>query len=198
VTFDDAFRSVHKLAFPLMERLGVTGTVFVPTAFADSGRPISITGMERWVATPHEDELQPMTWDELRELRNAGWEIGSHTVSHPHLTQLDDEGVVAELRESRARCEEALGPCESLAYPYGDHDDRVVEAARDAGYTTGCTVPDQLNERDPLRWPRIGIYRVDTTLTFNAKVSPSLRHLRRSSVWPPVARAIRQARGRAR
>lgn len=197
MTFDDAFSSVYELAFPLMEHLGATGTVFVPTSYADSGRPISWKGMEHWVGTRHERELQPMSWAQLRELRDAGWEIGSHTVSHPRLSELDDERLAAELHESRARCQEALGgACDSLAYPYGDHDDRVVQAARAAGFKTGCTVPARLSERDPLRWPRIGVYRLDTPLTFGAKVSPSLRRLRSSSMWPPIARAILRARGR--
>ena len=86
-------------------------------------------GIDGWLGTEHEHELQPLSWDELRRLQDAGWEIGSHACSHPYLTRLGDDELERELGESRRRLETELGrPCRSLAYPYGDHDERVVRA----------------------------------------------------------------------
>lgn len=162
VTFDDAHRSVFTHALPLLERFGFPGTVFVPTAYAGTGRPMAWAGYDRWLGTPHEPELACMDWDELRALRDAGWEIGSHTRSHPRLTTLPDAELDSELQGAREDCEAALGQaCVSLAYPYSDVDGRVVQAARRAGYALAATVPRRAARPLPLLWPRLGVYHGD-------------------------------------
>nr|MDQ6915717.1 polysaccharide deacetylase family protein [Actinomycetota bacterium] len=122
ITFDDAYRSVLELARPLLDRLGAPATVFAPTALV--GRRAAWAGVDVWAQTPHAAELEVMDWDELAELRDAGWEVGSHTRTHPHLTELSDAELVAELGGSRDELAERLGaPPASIAYPYGDVDD---------------------------------------------------------------------------
>ena len=84
-------------------------------------------------------------------------------------------------------------PCRSIAYPYGDHDSRVVAAAGAAGYAAGGTLPDlpdRLGPAAPLRWPRLGVYPADADmLRFRAKVSAPLRRLRETRAWTLVTRA---------
>lgn len=189
VTFDDAYRSVLELGFPILKRLGLPGSVFVPTAFPGTERPMSWPGIEHWLGGPFERELVPMSWEELNRLAADGWEVGSHTRSHPHLTQLDDADLAEELRSSREVCEQRLGRgCESLAYPYGDHDGRVVEAAGAAGYRVAGTLPSRFGSRDPLSWPRVGVYYGDGGRRFRAKVSRIARGLRASRVWEAADR----------
>jgi peptidoglycan/xylan/chitin deacetylase (PgdA/CDA1 family) len=184
VTFDDAYRSVLELGLPILSRLGLPGSVFVPTDFAGTERPMSWPGIDQWSGSPFETELVPMSWEELGRLAADGWEIGSHTCSHPHLTRLDGAALDGELRRSREVCEERLGrPCASLAYPYGDHDARVVQAAREAGYRVAGTLPTRFRSPDPLSWPRVGIYYGDERRRFRAKVSPLVRSLRASRAW---------------
>src|SRR3954451_879132 len=130
VTFDDAYRSVLERARPIMDELGVPGTVFVPTDWAGSPEPMRWEGIDQWLGGPHEPEMVCMRWQELRELLGAGWEVGSHTCSHPHLTRFDAGSLKRELVGSRKACSEGLGaPCRSIAYPYGDVNARVVAAA---------------------------------------------------------------------
>lgn len=180
VTFDDAYRSVLERARPIMDELGVPGTVFVPTDWAGRDEPMSWPGIHQWIGGPHESELHCMRWDELRELGASGWEVGSHTRSHPHLTQVADDLLVAELHESRTAVEEKLGrPCRSIAYPYGDVDDRVVEAAGAAGYAFGASLPKRFDSRGPLDCPRVGVYHGDDLGRFKLKVSPLIRRIRR-------------------
>ena len=201
VTFDDACLSVFTAALPIMDGLGVPGTVFAPTAYIGTGRPMSWPGIERWSGGPHEHELLPMSWEQLGELQSAGWEIGSHTVSHPRLTAVADDRLHGELEDSRTALEQALGgPCESLAYPYGDHDDRVVAAAGRAGYRFAFTLPERLAPAEPLRWPRIGVYGGDSPRTYRLKVSRGVRRARASRAWGGVAAARRSvlAAGRRR
>jgi peptidoglycan/xylan/chitin deacetylase (PgdA/CDA1 family) len=197
ITFDDAYRSVATNARPLLDRLGAPATVFAVTDYVDSGALQIWPGLADWADGPYARELEPMSWDELVALADSGWEIGSHTRSHPRLTSLAPAQIAGELTGSRLRCEAVLGrPCRSLAYPFGDHDVRVVEAAGAAGYAIACTVPDALRPAYPLSWPRIGVYRDDTPFTFAAKVSPLVRRGRSTVAGPPAARALRRARGR--
>lgn len=195
VTFDDAYRSVLDTAFPILQRVGFPATVFVPTRFPDQPEaPMSWPGIDRWLGGPYESELQPLDWSQLRTLAAAGWEIGSHTCSHPHLTQLSDAGLENELHQSRIRCEQELGrTCTSLAYPYGDHDPRVVEAARRAGYLTACTVPDRLVTADYLTWPRVGLWVDDGPLSFRLKVSPAMRRLRSTPAADTLLPVLRRS-----
>ncbi len=184
VTFDDAYRSVPELARPILDRLGVPATVFAPTDGVEAGGPLRWPGIDQWLGGPHEDELLPMTWQQLRTLADAGWEIGSHTATHPHLTQLDDATLQSELTRSKFACEQRLGrPCPSIAYPYGDVDARVVAATAAAGYQTAAALPRRLNRRGELEWPRIGVYHADDERRFRLKVSPSIRRLRASRLW---------------
>jgi len=182
ITFDDAYRSVLQIALPILERLGAPATVFVPTDHIGTSGAMQWPGIDRWLNGPFERELTPMSWAEIQSLAAAGWEVGSHTGSHPHLTQLEDAALEDELARSKAACEEHVpGACTSLAYPYGDVDARVVAAAAKAGYATAAALPLRLDSRDPLEWPRVGVYRVDDDLRFRLKVSPALRRLRNSA-----------------
>jgi peptidoglycan/xylan/chitin deacetylase (PgdA/CDA1 family) len=196
VTFDDAFSSVLRHARPVLDALGFAGSVYVVTGSTGDDRPTAWAGTDRWLGGPFEAELEALGWDELRQLADAGWEIGSHTATHPHLTELDDEALERELATSRAVVEDRLGrPCPTLAYPYGDVNDRVVAAARRAGYDAAGALPSGLSGDDPLRWPRIGIYHGDSGARYRLKVAPSVVRLRSSAAWDAV-RAARRLRPR--
>jgi peptidoglycan/xylan/chitin deacetylase (PgdA/CDA1 family) len=179
VTFDDNYRSVLEVAKPILDRFGYPGTIYVPTDWVGDPRPMCWPGIDHWIGTEHEHELASLDWDELRALTDAGWEIGSHTCTHPHLTQVDDATLQRELESSRARIEDELRrPCHSLAYPYGDWDDRVLEATRGAGYEYAGTIPRLLYPPRPLKWPRTPIFHVDSQWRFALKVSRTVRRLR--------------------
>jgi peptidoglycan/xylan/chitin deacetylase (PgdA/CDA1 family) len=178
VTFDDAYRSVIELARPILERHGLPASVYVPTAHAGAERPMSWPGIDHWIGTPHEHELTPMSWDELRELANAGWEIGSHTRTHPHLTQLGDEETARELGDSRTEIEDELGlPCDTIAYPYGDVDDRVEDLTRQAGYRTAAALPGSFTHLNVHRYARLGLYHNDGPVRFWLKLARGTRWL---------------------
>lgn len=65
---------------------------------------MSWPGIDEWIGGPYEQELMPMSWESLRATAEAGWEIGPHTVSHPHLTTRDDAELREELVQSREKC----------------------------------------------------------------------------------------------
>lgn len=81
-----------------------------------------------------------MTWSEAEALRDAGMEIGAHTLSHPHLSLLDPDQQSLEILGSVELIERRLGVRpEGLAYPGGDHDARTIQAARAAGLIYAVT-----------------------------------------------------------
>lgn len=185
VTFDDAFASVGMLASPILSSLGLPGTIFAPSAFITSGQRLSWAGIDHWLETPDAFELQSMSWEGLGRLVEEGWEVGSHTRTHPRLTQLDESALQAELELSREEIEIELGiTCDTIAYPYGDVDSRIARAARAAGYTAGATLSRPLTPLGPERWPRIGIYHDDAMWRFRLKANRAMRRLRAARYWP--------------
>lgn len=194
ITFDDAFASVHQYAGPILHRLGVPATVFAPTAYVQTGT-LCWTGIDHWQSSPSTDELKPMSWDNLGGLAELGWEIGSHTRTHPHLTQLDSESLALELEGSREDLSERLGrPTETIAYPYGDVDGRVAQRAASAGYIAGAALSSQLERLGPYRYPRVGIYHEDAWWRFRLKTVRPMRELRATRAW--AYRAARSDAGR--
>ena len=175
VTFDDAYRSVADV-LPLLAELGVPATIFACTGYARDGRPFDVPEL-REAAADDPSQFATMNWAALRDAASSGGvEIGSHTVSHPHLPQLSDADLDRELLESKAELEDELGaPCRHLAYPYGDEDDRVRRAARRAGYDAAFAVDPGRGRRDRFGVPRLAVYRHDTIAGFWLRTSPLLR-----------------------
>jgi heparosan-N-sulfate-glucuronate 5-epimerase len=195
ITFDDGYRSVARLAKPILDAHGLPATVFVPTDFVGTERPVSWAGIDDWLNGPHANELIPMSWQEATTLAESGWEIGSHTRSHAQLTKLDDVRLQAELEGSRAECERHLGsPCKSLAYPYGDVDTRVMEAAMATGYSAAAGVAAGPGRAAHYCWPRVGVYRADGHRSFQLKASRAVRTLQRSRSWGSVEAVVRHFR----
>jgi len=186
VTFDDAFTSIAS-ALPVLERTGARATVFVCTGYADDGRPLGVPELADELAARPE-ELRTMTWDELRSLAERGLEIGSHTVSHPHLTALSDAELEHELRSSKQRLEDELGaPCRVFAYPFGDCDDRVRTAARAAGYEAAFGLPGDAAWRDRFDVFRVGVWHGESPRRVALKANPLVRS--------PLALRVRIALG---
>jgi peptidoglycan/xylan/chitin deacetylase (PgdA/CDA1 family) len=118
-----------------------------------------------------------LSWDEVAEIRNYGFDIGSHTVSHPILSRIDASRLRTELRESKRAIETRLGQrCDYLAYPNGtraDYNDDVLREARAAGYLLGFTLNRSLNtaQVDPLAVDRVDVAGHAPLDVFRARVS---------------------------
>ncbi|HEY6910699.1 MAG TPA: polysaccharide deacetylase family protein [Myxococcales bacterium] len=130
LTFDDGKEDALRTVLPALRKRGMRGTFFVITGAV--GRP------------------GYLTWDGVRALAAAGMEIGSHTVTHARLADLDKERVDEELRRSRAALESELGrPIEALAYPYNSVRASIRRAAGAAGYRVAVAGADH-GSRDVL------------------------------------------------
>lgn len=116
-------------------------------------------------AFPNEDERTDvdtfLSWEAVRQMGADGIHFGSHTVTHPILTQADAATVNAELHESRRTLEQRLQtPVRMFAYPNGNHDAQTCQQAREAGYELAfTTVPGWTQPGDdPLRIRRHNIH----------------------------------------
>lgn len=104
-----------------------------------------------------------MNWDEVRQLKNAGFYIGSHSHTHPMLAKLSsEEEIMEEMQVSSARIEKEMGyrPL-TISYPIGSWDQRVVKAAEDCGYKFGLAVEQRFyNDRKDgiMTIPRVELY----------------------------------------
>jgi peptidoglycan/xylan/chitin deacetylase (PgdA/CDA1 family) len=178
VTFDDAFASVRTYAAPVLRQFGICGTLYVPTAYMAQDGILAWPGIEDWQRTSDRAELRAMSWDQVGELAEYGWEIGSHSHSHPRLTQLSDARLMEELTVSGDELAGRLGKrCESIAYPYGEVDDRVEEAARRTGYRAAAALPGSFSHLSAHRYARVGVYPNDRAIRFWLKVARGTRSL---------------------
>jgi peptidoglycan/xylan/chitin deacetylase (PgdA/CDA1 family) len=194
ITFDDALRSVFTLALPVLQRLGAVATVYAPSRYIADGLPMAWPEVRAHLATEHAPELDPMSVAELRELAAQGWEVGSHTCTHPWLPRLDDTRLAAELSDSKRQLTAVLElPIDTLAYPFGAYDERVATATAAAGYAAAVTLPERVPAwpRSPdglelMALPRIGIYIADDYRRFRLKVSRPVRLLRQGPLWDGI------------
>jgi peptidoglycan/xylan/chitin deacetylase (PgdA/CDA1 family) len=131
ITFDDGYKDNAGPAAAELERRGLPACFFVATNFIGSTR------VPWWDA---ERSITPewMTWDDVRSLRDRGFEIGSHTVNHADLGQVNGEEAEAEIVRSGERLREELGTDAAyFSYPYGQPQ-HITEANRElvrrAGY----------------------------------------------------------------
>jgi peptidoglycan/xylan/chitin deacetylase (PgdA/CDA1 family) len=177
VSFDDGFEDNLAVALPLLQTYGFRATVFVLPPLVDGGLAMDWPEVaDRQRSRP--DVMRSMDWAMVERLVDAGMTIGSHTLSHPHLRDLDDERLRQELSESRERIRNRVGTCDQLAYPFGEWDARVARAAADAGYAFAFTLPfEEQRTADALSIPRLVVDHRDSAPRFLAKISPPGRRL---------------------
>jgi len=168
LTFDDGYRDSVTRTAPMLCDFGFSATFFISTGFVDSREPFP------WVEHPEQDpETAPLTWDEVRDLRARGFDIGSHAVTHRDLGSLDPDDVLWELAESRARLEAETGRApRALCYPSGGFNDRTVAVAAEAGYEIACTSVPGINRRSIslLGLRRTPVQTSDSLNVFKAKL----------------------------
>lgn len=142
ITFDDGSESDLLAAAPALKEKGFNATFYIVTG--SLGRP---------------GYLKP---SQLRELSDAGFEIGSHSVTHSRLTGLPPERLRMELIESKKNLEEVVSrPVDHFSCPYGRWSADVARMAREAGYRSVATsrIGRNLPTTDPYCLARVAVMR---------------------------------------
>lgn len=175
ITFDDGYLD-NDPAFVALEKRGIPATWFVVSA--NVGKP-AVWSDDTTAGWPMLDAGR------LREMAQAGMEIGGHSRHHCRLAELPADRLPDEIQGCRLELEAILDrPVTSFAYPYGSYNQAVVEAVRDAGYRAACTTQygPALADGDPLRMRRLAVYSHDTLSSFARKVGL----MRNEATWGRV------------
>jgi peptidoglycan/xylan/chitin deacetylase (PgdA/CDA1 family) len=132
ITFDDGYQDNYQNALPILRKAG-----FVATVFVTSGK---LNQSWRWEKERGRPEARVLSEQQIRQLAAAGWDIGSHTMTHKRLTQESMKVVQAELENSRTALEKIVArPVRSFAYPFGAFNTAVAKAVQSAGYDAAVT-----------------------------------------------------------
>lgn len=127
---------------------------------------------------------QMLTWNDIKQIKSAGFDIGSHSVTHVTLATVEDDNELKyELLESKKQLKEKAGIDPTVfSYPCGSYNKRVKEFTKDAGYKAGLAVNRQLYnpaKNDLFEVPRIELYneswiksksRINGTISFIEKI----------------------------
>jgi peptidoglycan/xylan/chitin deacetylase (PgdA/CDA1 family) len=181
VTFDDAFRCFAADALPILTHFRIPVILFVPSGYLGRKSAWFDYGGEN----PVGEEV--VSAEELLEIaRRGGVEIGSHTVTHRNLVQLDEGAARAELRDSKALLESILGRnIFSVSFPYGSFGDRELKLAREEGYSFCFSVAPHsvASEIREGLIGRVSVQPSDWNLEFRLKLMGAYRWLPWASGW---------------
>ena len=144
ITFDDAYVSVIDNALPELAARGMTATIFTPSGM--------LGGQPGWqMEAADTDQFETVADGEcLRTLPRDLVTIGAHSVTHPHLPQIDRDTAIAEIGGSKSTLTNLLGRDVTMfSFPYGEYDDGVVELCRTAAFRFAFhTLPRMLDPAD--------------------------------------------------
>ena len=153
ISIDDGYRSVYNIAWPILKKYDFIATLFIYTDFVGVSK-------------------NAITWDQLREMKKSGFEIGSHTMSHCDLIR-QNKGEDAQAYMSRIEKELSMSKqiidkklnqnTVFLAFPYGRYDQRVLDMCNYLGYKIAASVKRGSNPffADPLALRRNQILKRD-------------------------------------
>ncbi len=121
LTFDDGYVDNHSTVMPLLSKLGFPATLFMSPGVMDDKRFIN--------------------WEQAADLRDSGWDIYPHGMTHPYLNKLTAEEQAYEITEARKQIEEKLGvTADVFCYPYGQYNNTTLNILKDNGFRYAFTI----------------------------------------------------------
>ncbi len=165
ITFDDGYSCIKEYAAPILEEVGGVATVFAITDYVGQ--------KNSWDYFPEDKQITHMSWSELRELHDKGWEIGSHGKSHRRLINMSSKNVHDELATSKKRIEDEMGSeVTTFCPPFNAWNSDLLSQIEYVGYTrVAISYPlTGLPKWSGEFIPRLGVYLHDVMPLFLAKI----------------------------
>ena len=166
LTLDDGYLDNYTKAFPVLQEIGFTATIFLVADFSQR---------YNWWDVPYgTPRAELLGRGHIEEMARKGIEFGSHTMNHPRLPRLSDGDLVHELAQSRHVIEDIVQkPVVSLAYPYGASDVRVKSVVKNAGYVCafGANTGPLSLWSDPFDIRRLNVENATGPIGMKAKMS---------------------------
>lgn len=126
ITFDDGVIDQYTNALPILKKYGYTATFFIK---------LNNVGPDKG----------GMTWEQIKDLVNSGMTIGSHSVNHDNMANMNEKNLQYELIESKKALEENLGiKINHFCYPGGAYSNQTIEALKEARYVSAATTKHQV------------------------------------------------------
>lgn len=167
ITFDDGYENNLRCAMPILKRYGFTATCYVVA---------NLVGQKNsWDMARGVIQVPLMNEQELQAWVDGGQEVGSHTLTHANLEEMDETGQAIEIGRSREQLEALVKQKDGVrhfCYPYGGLNTTAVQKVKAAGYLTATTtvrgrvIPGQ---SDDLLLPRVLVSRTTTWMQLLVK-----------------------------
>ena len=163
ITFDDGYENNLRCALPVLRRHNFSSTCYVVA---------SLVGKRNsWDKERGVEQVPLMSKEQLQEWVDLGQEVGSHTLTHANLPDLDPVRQAEEITESRFQLEALVKQphgVQHFCYPYGGFDQISVDCVRTAGYVTATTTArgrvSQAEAKNMLLLPRVLVSRTTSSI----------------------------------
>lgn len=163
ITFDDGYKNVYTDAFPILEQYGFNATIFLITEYCGK--------LNNWPGQSLSIKRSPLlSWPEIREMSNYGFEFGAHTLTHPDLDLIPIQQAEQEIIQSKVMIQDHLSTeVKVFAYPYGRYNSKIKDIVQQH-FLAACTT--ELGKVktgcDPYRLKRIDMYYLTSPKRFIA------------------------------
>ena len=188
ITFDDGYQNVLTNASPILQKYGFSATVFLVAN--------QLGSMSNWWGQVGDLAGCLLSCNEVFQLIQKGFTIGSHSLNHKFLNQLDEESAIDEISKSKKQLEDLFNvSIDFFSYPFSRTDSKIQHLVELSGYKASCA-------GDCGRWGIYNLWRVpclrkDTSLVFQTKVNGLYdfrTSLRESSLGLNLRHQVRRAR----
>ncbi|MDO8651967.1 MAG: polysaccharide deacetylase family protein [Undibacterium sp.] len=181
ITFDDGYENNLMHALPVLRQMRFTSTCYVV------GKLIGRTNV--WDQAKGIEQKQLMTVAQMQEWVNQGQEIGSHTLTHCNLTEVDAQRLVCEIVDSKRLLDAAVRQAHGtrhFCYPYGAVNGECVRVAESAGYATATTTQrgrvQDADRRQMFLLPRVLVSRSTSWMQLLVKCITAYEDRRRTAM----------------
>ena len=153
ITFDDGFKNIYDVAYPVLKEFGFKATVFLVSGYCGKNN--------QWEGQPGGiPAFDLMSWDEITKMADDGIDFGAHTVTHPDLLKLSVDNVTEEISNSKTMIQKHLQKDILLfAYPYGSRNEDIKKVVKDR-FSGACSTELGFvtSKSDIYSLPRIDMY----------------------------------------